>query len=461
MLKIFSRNSNSKKLEVKKGEYVHKDVLIKIFSDIIEGKMTKLDDHAIECEGVVDKWNQLVDTLIAERRKAILELNELLQMVARMDSIKDMITSVHQQTEALHSMSANSEEMAASIEDVTNMTQMVSEGSNEAYQVTEAGIKNISNLVEFVRKSFQQIQAINEQMQNVRKKTTLINEIIKIVEEIADQTNLLALNAAIEAARAGEQGRGFTVVAEEVKKLAEHTKDSVSDIQKNLAELLENVDLAVGKVSETSEQLNTGGELIDEALESLQRIGFSIQNVNDSIMQVAINTEEQTAVTQTVTGHIIDISQEADFLNKSCESTGRGIYDISKKIDFIRKELLDHSSCLTDADMMDIYKIDHLHWRWRVYNMLLGYQRLDSDEVGDYKRCRLGRWYYGQGYDRFKDNQFFKELEEPHLSLHEAAANATIAYESGNMKEAEKALERMDEESEKIFQLLDELKKAL
>lgn len=79
--------------------------------------------------------------------------------------------------------------------------------------------------------------------------------------------------------------------------------------------------------------------------------------------------------------------------------------------------------------MVAIYQIDHIHWRWRVYNMLLGYQRLDSDEVGDYKRCRLGRWYYGKGFEKFKDHKIFKELEEPHLQLHKAAKEATIAYE--------------------------------
>ena len=92
---------------------------------------------------------------------------------------------------------------------------------------------------------------------------------------------LLALNAAIEAARAGEQGRGFAVVADEVKKLAEHTKNSVIDIQTNIFELQEDIDVSVDKISETSQQLDAGKQLVNTALESINLIDNSMDTVNE------------------------------------------------------------------------------------------------------------------------------------------------------------------------------------
>lgn len=461
MFAEFLRKPNSKTLKNINPEYVHKDILIKIFTDVIQGKKTKLTADDMACNDVADKWNELVDSLCVSRRKAILDINDVLQMVTRMDSVKDMVKSVNVQTEALHSMSASSEELSASIEDVSNMSQKVSQSSSETKQITEAGIKNISNSIEFVKKSFDDIDTLDSQMQGVKEKTHTINKIIDIVKGIADQTNLLALNAAIEAARAGEQGKGFAVVAEEVKKLAEHTKNSVLDIQKNIFELQKDIDTSVEKINATSQQLDMGKQLVDNALESISLIDGSIDTVNEAIIQVASNTEEQTAVTQSFTSSIMELSQQANYINGSCSDTGKVIYDLSKKIDSIRAEMVKSRFCLTDGDMIDIYITDHLLWRWRIYNMLLGNENVDVNVAGDYKQCRLGKWYYGAECDKFKDNKTFIELEEPHVELHKMAKDAAQAFEKNDIRSAEQCLEKMDLCSKKVVSLLNKMKEGL
>jgi len=457
---LFKR-TNKKTVKYTSSEYIHKDILIKAFADVIQGKATKLDSSSIESSEVVVKWNEMIDTLCDSRRKTILDVNSVLQMVTRMDSVRDMIKSVNTQTEALHSMSASSEELSASIEDVSNMSQKVSEHSNEAKQITEVGVKNISNSIEFVKKSFDDIDIINKQMHVVKEKTHTINQIIDIVKGIAEQTNLLALNAAIEAARAGEQGRGFAVVADEVRKLAEHTKNSVIDVQKNILELQEDIDLSVKKINNTSQQLDSGKQLVDTSLESVNLIDNSIDTVNETIIQVAANTEEQTAVTQLFTSSIMELSQQADYIDNSCHSTGQAIYDLSKKIDSIRLEIVKDRFCLTDTDMIEIYKTDHLLWRWRVYNMLLGNESVDVNVVGDYKKCRLGVWYYGIDCEKFRNTKEFMELEKPHIELHEVAKEAVLAYQRNDILAAEEGLKKMDMCSVKVFAILDKIKKTM
>lgn len=442
-------------------EYIHKKDLIKVISDIIEGKAIRVSDSEIGCIEVTNKLNEMLEFICGNKREAILEVNTVLQTVTRMDSVRDMLNSVQKQTESLHSMSASSEELGASIEDVANMSQQVSQNSTQAKEISEEGLKNISNSIEFVKKSFDDISDINEGMQMVKEKTHTINQIIDIVKGIADQTNLLALNAAIEAARAGEQGKGFAVVADEVRKLAEHTKDSVTDVQKNITELQQNIDASVNKISNTSKQLDSGKQLVDSALESIKLINSSIENVNDTIIQVASNTEEQTAVTQTVTAGIIEISSQSDYLDDTCQITGKAIYNLSKEIDSIRMKMVKDRFCMTDADMVDIYKTDHLLWRWRVYNMLLGHEKVDINVVGDYKACRLGKWYYGISCDNYRKEKVFAELEKPHIELHEIAKGAVIAYERNDIKSAELALEKMDLCSQKVFGILDKIKAFL
>lgn len=441
------------------SEYIHKDILINVFNDVIKNKPTKLTYDDTKCNDVVDKWNEMIKGLCESRRNVILDINDVLEIVTRMDSVRGMIKSVNTQTTALHSMSSSSEELLVSIEDVSNMSQKVSENSSETKQIAEVGVKNISNSIEFVKKSFNDIDAMDKQMKEVKGKTHTINKIVDIVKGIADQTNLLALNAAIEAARAGDYGKGFAVVSDEIRKLAEHTKNSVLDIQKNIFELQKDIDLSVQKISETSQQLDSGKQLVDNALESINLIDDSIETVNETIIQVAANTEEQTAVTQSFTSNILNLSQQADYINDSCNDIGKVIYSLSRRIESIRSELVQNRFCLTDIDMIEIYKTDHLLWRWKVYNMLLGNEKIDTNVVGDYKQCRLGKWYYGLDCDKLRNNKLFIELEEPHIQLHKAAEEAVLAYRRNDINSAEQGLEKMDVCSKKVFNIMNELKK--
>lgn len=133
------------------SDYIHKDILIKLFSDVIEGNVSTLTADDTECSEVIAKWNEMVTLLCESRKKTILDVNALLQTVTKMDYVRTMIQNVNTQTDALHSMSANSEELSASIEDVSNMSQKVSENSIQTKQITEVGVKNISNSIEFVK----------------------------------------------------------------------------------------------------------------------------------------------------------------------------------------------------------------------------------------------------------------------------------------------------------------------
>lgn len=211
------------------------------------------------------------------------------------------------------------------------MSQSVALSASDAKSIAETGVQNITKSIDFVKNAFEEISQMDTQMERVKEKTETINQIVDIVKGIADQTNLLALNAAIEAARAGEQGRGFAVVADEVRKLAEHTKVSVSSIQTNVAALLEDIQASVSQVNSTSKGLDTGKTLVDQALVSVRTIGESIDSVNETIEQVAANTQEQAAVTETFTGSVIDLSQKAVDINDACSAIGKLVYQLSRK----------------------------------------------------------------------------------------------------------------------------------
>ncbi|AQS11296.1 methyl-accepting chemotaxis protein 2 [Clostridium saccharobutylicum] len=436
-----------------------KKTLLEVLEDAISGKFYEVDEEKFGSRKVADKWNEMIKQICNFKKDTTLQINELLQTTTKLDIIKEMISSSNKQTDALHSMSASSEELSASIDEVANMSETVADKSRSVKELAEDGVTKITDSMEFVKNSFYEMNEINKTMEDVKEKTVTINSIVDMVKGIADQTNLLALNAAIEAARAGEQGKGFAVVADEVRSLAENTKESVLNIEMNIQELQKSIDVSVDKINSTSAKLGSGQKIVDDVLVSINSINSAIESVNETIVQVAANTEEQTAVTHTVAESISKISVEADYLNSSSNKTGKSIYDLSKEIDMVRVNAVKDNNCLSDVEKIEIYKTDHLLWRWKIYNMILGYEKVDIHVVADYKNCALGKWYYGIDCSNIKDNSVFLKLEQPHIELHKIAKEAVVQYENGNLSAAEKCLEEMDKCSNQVFAILDEIKK--
>ncbi|WP_432666990.1 methyl-accepting chemotaxis protein [Wukongibacter baidiensis] len=438
-----------------------KEKLKGAINSVINGEVYYFDEKEIGCEDLAFLWNNMLDVLCEEKKVIVRNVNGLLKYITEMEFVKDMINDVRVQSSTYHNIAASSQEMAASIDDVANFIENAADTTNDTEKVAIEGGENINRAFSFVNESFEDIDDINKQIKYVMDRTEKINGIVDIVKGIAEQTNLLALNAAIEAARAGEQGKGFTVVADEVRKLAEHTKESVKDIQENINELKVDMKKSLEKASETSAKLNTGKNLVDDALSSINTIVGRVKEVNDNVVQISANVEEQTAVTEEITREINSLNELTESLLNECDRTGSTIFDISKKVNSLRLSMITKELCLQDQDLLDVCITDHLIWKWRVYNMILGYDEIDINSIGTHHQCRLGKWYYGDASLDFKKEREFIELEEAHIRLHELAKEATIEYGKNDIEKAEGALMEMDRCSKIVVGALNNLKRNI
>ena len=448
------------KSKVKENTIIDKSILIKAIDDLLNDKATYMEE-SIGSKEVSDKWNKLVDKFKAERIDSVLNVDSVLTEMTKMTSLRDIIKSTKSQTDHLHNLLNNSRELSVASEDISSISQNVANHTRDISLKTEVGVDKIEKSMEFMVAYFEEAKKINKEMNEVKKKTESINQIIEILKGIANQTNLLALNAAIEAARAGENGKGFAIVADEVRKLAENTRSSLEEVKDDINDLNQAIDNSSSKIENSVGQLDTGKNIINEALCKIHEISESITEIDETINQVAANIEEQSAITENLAEGVEEISKEADFIEMRSRRLGEDVNDTSKHLHKFRGEILDRREFIDDKTMLEIYKTDHLIWKWRIYNMFLGYEQLDSERIADYKDCRLGKWYYGIECGKFKDFKEFKAMEEPHIKLHETAREAILAFNAGDIEKADMCLETMDVYSKQVFKLIDDLKKII
>jgi len=211
------------------------------------------------------------------------------------------------------------EEMNSTVLEVAKNAGGASDISNAAKRKAEVGSEIVSRAVVGIQEVQRQSQALRDGMTQLDDHAKAISQIMGVISDIADQTNLLALNAAIEAARAGEAGRGFAVVADEVRKLAEKTMSSTTDvgnaiaaIQQSAGQSIQQVEKAVGNISDATEYSNKSGE-------DLKEIVGMVDQTADEVRAIAAASEQQSATSEEINKSVADVNHIAASTSQSMQ----------------------------------------------------------------------------------------------------------------------------------------------
>jgi methyl-accepting chemotaxis protein len=410
---------------------------------------------------IVNSVNELENGRETEKLGILIDANKLLQYMTNLDYVKNMINDANQQSELVEGVAASSEELSASTEDISNHVQDANKTMYDTIDETNLSLNRIDNTFSNLEEKINQTDVIKAIMDEVAIETGKIRDIVKVIQTVSNQTNLLALNASIEAARSGEHGKGFAVVASEIKKLADNTKREVGLIQEIVESLNTKIDQATSEIVQVVSSFHSSKVLMDEATVGIKEIKTSMSRVGDSFAEISANIEEQTAATQEMSSSLIIINEKANKLKGEADKTGQAFFEISQRVDEIRLEAFSSTKSLDPAIMIEITITDHLMWKWRVYNMILGYIHLDLDKVGDHNGCRLGKWLNTLDKEKKGIKELLNKIEKPHSLIHEKAKRAIQLYENNNVSESEKILKEIEIASSEVVGYLNDLRSVI
>ncbi|WP_394558903.1 CHASE3 domain-containing protein [Aquipseudomonas alcaligenes] len=211
----------------------------------------------------------------------------------------------------------------------------VSQTAQRSIQVSQDGRRAVEEVVEGMRRIHQQMDQVGENITHLAEQVQTIGEIIATVNDLAEQSNLLAVNASIEAAKAGEQGKGFSVVAQEVKSLAEQSKQATVQVRGILGEIQRATSSTVLAAEQGSRAVSEGVKQSGLAGEAIRLLSLSIDEGAQAVAEIAVSAQQQLAgMDQLVQAmeSIREASAQNMASSKQAESAAQGLHKLGQKM---------------------------------------------------------------------------------------------------------------------------------
>lgn len=263
----------------------------------------------------------------------------------RVDSAAvELLSAAQQQAKANSEQAAALTQNASAIEELAIAAKEIERRADEVFNHARQNVELADRSVEAVAASGHAIDQIGTSTREAAKciaalgeRSMAITEVTELIDGIASQTNLLALNAAIEAARAGEAGRGFSVVAVEIRKLAENVVDSTREIKRLIKEIQDSTNVSVLATERVAKEVERGAEHSKVVAASLERMLETLRTTSDSAQGIQASTSQQTAATDEMTKIVQEFTAFSQEAAKAARESFESAEELTRLASGLRK----------------------------------------------------------------------------------------------------------------------------
>ncbi|QGZ36700.1 methyl-accepting chemotaxis protein [Stappia indica] len=401
----------------------------------------------------------------AQENKMDNELASLRSLAGTVSDINDVAIGMatfsrntRKARESGQAISAAATELVTSVEQIASNSDSAARQADATNEAVAHGLRAMDDVSRCMAEIAATAQESSSNLADLQRASEQIGEFLSVIESIASQTNLLALNATIEAARAGEAGRGFAVVANEVKSLATQAAKATEDITQRIAALRSGMTTTQMAISSSCEAVTRGQETISGANEQMHSISSQISEVSARMQEISQILGQQKESSQeiavSITG-VADLAAENDRQLVTMSAT------LQASNDRFSNNAQTWFNATSHRSLCEMAKIDHVLFKKKVVDTIIGRDEWSADAVPDHHGCRLGRWYDAIDNENLRAHPAYTALQAPHQRVHAAAKAALTAHAAGDGDATTARLADLDKASHEVLAALDALSEAL